>query len=227
MLPIDTPRHPHAFPPWQWLRGQLRRVCVVRGQVRREILAPAIAAARASHSRFGRPIAFVLSRSLLVVVERLPMSGFTWPLLPTNLIAPLILLDKALVDAALAERRAAAQDVNPATFDFSLWRRLQPPILDQYKTAAKAAATEFLYVPLNPAQRRLAEVLLHEALHHCGVVWPEWRNWVNSFARRVLFFIRWRDRRFPVFPYARIYGVGVNSADTLAARILEEADSRR
>jgi len=231
MLHIGTFHQQLAYRLWRWLRDLPRRVSIPRGQVRHAIVAPAIAVARASHSRFGRPIAFVLSRSVIVVIERLPISGFTWPLLPTNLIAPLILLDKSLVDAALAEVAVSVgRDVNRAAIDSDVGRDVNRAALPsgarQYVHLEDGALYSAPYsAPYaeNAASRRLAEVLLHEALHHCGVVWPEWRNWVNSFARWVLCFIRWRDRRFPVFPYNRIYGVGVNSADTLAARLLEEA----
>lgn len=156
-----------------------------RAVVRRELLAPALAAARRSRGLLARLVALTLSRTLLLGWERLPVTAITWPLLPTNLIMPVMLVDAALLDAALMPGPAG-----------------------------------------EAARQRLRQVLIHEAAHHCGVVWPEWRNWVNTLARRLLCFVKWRDRRFPVFPYERIYGVGVNSADTLAARIIEEASSR-
>lgn len=152
-----------------------RRVRIPLGGTRRSILTPAVTAARLSQQRFGKAIAWFISRSLLVVIDNLSIGGLTFPLLPTNIIAPLIILDARL---------------------------------------------------LQRDPRELARVLLHEGAHHCGVVWPEWRNWVNSLARWGLFFVRWRDRRHPVFPQRMIYGVGVNSADSVAQAIIDDATSR-
>jgi hypothetical protein len=155
----------------RWLKLG-RRVRIPLGAARRELLAPAIAAARLSRQRFARPLAWFLTRSALLVIADLRVSGFTWPLLPTNCIAPVIILNAALLHREPVE---------------------------------------------------LARILLHEGAHLCGVVWPEWRNWVNTLARYALFFVRWRDPRWPVFAQARIYGVGVNSADNVAAAILADA----
>lgn len=163
-----------AGEPGRWLRLG-RRVRIPLGATRRALLAPALSAARLSHQRFAMAIAWFLSRSLLVVIDNMSIGGLTFPLLPTNIIAPLIILD-----AKLGQREP----------------------------------------------RELARVLLHEGAHHCGVVWPEWRNWVNSLARWGLFFVRWRDKRHPVFPQRVIYGVGVNSADNVAQAIIDDAIAR-
>lgn len=152
-----------------------RRVHIPLGAARRAILEPAVLAARLSRQRFAKAIAWFLARSVLVVIDNLSIGGLTFPLLPTNLIAPLILLDARL---------------------------------------------------LSRAPRELARVLLHEGAHHYGVVWPEWRNWVNSLARWGLFFVRWRDKRHPVFLQRMIYGVGVNSADNVAQAIIDDATAR-
>ncbi len=160
--------------PGRW-RTLGRRVRIPLGATRRELLQPAIAAARLSRQRFARPLAWFLARSMIIVITDLNVSGFTWPLLPTNFIAPLIILNAALLGR-------------------------------------------------NPHE--LARVLLHEGAHLCGVVWPEWRNWINTLARWGLFFVRWRNRRWPVFPQDKIYGVGVNSADNVAQAILDDATAR-
>lgn len=158
----------------RWLKLG-RRVRIPQGEARRELLAPAISAARLSRQRFARPVAWFLSRALLLIVADLRVSGYTWPLLPTNFILPVIILNASLLDR-------------------------EP--------------------------RELARILLHEGAHLCGVVWPEWRNWVNTLARYGLFFVRWRDRRWPVFPHDRIYGTRVNSADAVAQAILDAAAAR-
>jgi len=152
-----------------------QRVRLLRGESRAELLEPALSSARLSTQRFAKPIARMLSRSVLIAVERLPVGGFTWPMLPTNLFAPIVLLNTRVPERGRYE---------------------------------------------------LARLLLHEGAHLCGVVWPEWRNWVNTFARYGMFFVRWRDRRYPVFPHNRIYGVQVNSADRVAQAILEEAQAK-
>jgi hypothetical protein len=167
--------------PERWLRlGRLVRIPL--GVTRQALLQPALSAARLSRKPFAKPIAWFLSRSLIIVIDRLKVGGFTWPLLPTNLIAPLIILNASVLQRSKAE---------------------------------------------------LARLLLHESAHHCGVVWPEWRNWVNTLTRLalgllrlMLFFVRWRNPISPIFPHERIYGVGVNSADTVAFNILQDALER-
>jgi hypothetical protein len=173
---VDSAQAPlfAAGEPGRWLRLG-RRVRIPLGITRQAILAPALSAARLSRQRFAKAIAWFISRSLVVIVDRLSIGGLTFPLLPTNIFAPLIVLDARL---------------------------------------------------LQRDPRELALVLLHEGAHHCGVVWPEWRNWVNSLARWGLFFVRWRDKRHPVFPQRMIYGAGVNSADNVAQAIIDDAAAR-
>jgi hypothetical protein len=205
-------------PNGQWRR--IFRFYLPLGATRRALLSDALAAARAGQGVFPRLMAWVLRRSVLITCH-LPVQGFTFPLLPTNIIAPLVFLDRRLVDGALAEARAEEH----ARLEHAQ-RRLQAEALAGWAMVNATAWPDPARTrTATAARRRLAHVLLHEAAHHCGIVWPEWRNWVNTLARRLLFFVKWRDRRFPVFPYERIYGVGVNSADTLAARILQEADT--
>ena len=153
-----------------WLRTIFGRFHRPREKERLAIIGPALRCAQASRARFARPIAWVLRRCLLVIDDRMVMSGYTWPMLPTNLIRPLIIVSRRLVEGD---------------------------------------------------RRRLAHVLLHEAAHQCFVVWPEWKGWINMLARYVLFFVRWRDRYFPVFSKESIYGDKINSADCVASAILK------
>ena len=146
-----------------WLRIPL-------GSERRKVLAPALMCARGSTARFAKPIAWVLCRSVIVAVDGLRVNGYTVPLFPTNLIAPIIF-------------------INPRM--------------------------------LGGDEPRLARLLLHEAAHHCLVLWPEWKLWVNFVARTLLFFVPWRDRRWPVYRREQVYGVGVNSADNVAHAIMQ------
>jgi hypothetical protein len=164
------PDPPSAGEPARWLRlgGRVR---IPLGATRQAILAPAVAAARLSRKRFAKAIAWFLSRSVLIFIDRLSIGGLTFPLLPTNVIAPLIVLNAGLLNR----------------------------------------------------ERDMARVLIHEGAHHCGVIWPEWRNWVNFLARWGLFFLRWRDRGYPIYPHSMIYGVGVNSADTITQAIIDDA----
>lgn len=146
-----------------------RRFSIPLGEERLAIIGPALGCARISRAPFARTIAWVLARCLLVVDDRMVMSGYTWPMLPTNLIRPLIIVSRRLVDGD---------------------------------------------------RRRLAHVLLHEAAHQCFVVWPEWKGFINNLARWLLFFVRWRDRYFAIFPKESIYGDAINSADRVASKIL-------
>ena len=66
----------------------------------------------------------------------------------------------------------------------------------------------------------LTRLLVHESLHQCFVVWPEWKLWINWAALRLRPRAEWRDRYYPVIPHERIYGIGVNSADTITAELL-------
>jgi hypothetical protein len=67
---------------------------------------------------------------------------------------------------------------------------------------------------------QMTRVLLHEALHQCFVVLPEWKLWINWLALTLRPRAEWKNKHYPLIAHKDIYGVGVNSADTIVAELL-------
>jgi hypothetical protein len=119
------------------------------------------------------------------------------------------------IDPALQPLYDAAQEL--LTASSHLWAPRLAAALRRCKLRLRDGAGGFT-VPLLPTiwigreladelpTRRGIAVLLHEAAHQCGAVWPEWKLWFN----------RWGGR----FDWKEIYGPEINSADDIAHQVL-------